>query len=334
MAHPRHHLILGGTGFIGRHVALLLARAGFRVTIASRNPPIDGFPAGNAHGIVWKPFDLSAPRWDDLLTGGDTVHHYAWTSVPGGANASQADDLNVNVGATIGLLGALKRRGHGRIVFASSGGTVYGKLRRIPVDEDHPLAPITAYGAEKAAAELYLGFYRAIHGLDCRIARIANPYGAGQNLARGVGAVTTFLQQALAGQEIVIWGTGEIVRDYLHISDVASCLATLACTESMNNSVFNVGSGSGTSLNEIIAGLEGRLGRRVAVTRREARAFDVPVSVLANGRARRELGWSPRLTLREGTDRALDDLRAGRLVSTLDDWSPPLPVPDGLPLPS
>jgi UDP-glucose 4-epimerase len=101
-------------------------------------------------------------------------------------------------------------------------------LRSIPASEDDPLAPITAYGAGKATAELYLKLYRAIHGLDCRIARIANPYGAGQDLSRGQGAVTTFSHQALTGQRIVIWGDGEAVRDYVHISDVASCLVTLA----------------------------------------------------------------------------------------------------------
>ena len=142
-------------------------------------------------------------------------------SLPATANANPLGDLLGNVGATVALLDALARRGAARVVFASSGGTVYGRLERTPVPEDHRLAPITAYGAGKATAETYLGLYRSLHGLDCRVARIANPYGAGQDLSRGQGAVTTFLHHAITGQPISIWGSGEVVRDYIHISDTA-----------------------------------------------------------------------------------------------------------------
>lgn len=315
-----HHLVLGGSGFIGRHVALLLARLGHRVTIASRARPSFAFPAELAGNIAWKPLDLEAADWPGLVEDVDVVHHYAWSSIPASANANPAKDLLVNVGATLGLLDALKERGAGRVVFSSSGGTVYGKLRGVPVEEDHPLAPITGYGAGKASAEIYLDLYRAMHGLDCRIARIANPYGAGQNLGRGVGAVTTFLEHALTGQKIVIWGDGEVVRDYIHISDVANCLVMLSCApQAEHNFVFNIGSGVGISLNNIVAELEWRLERRLDVSRTETRSFDVPVSVLAIDRARSLLGWSPVLSFREGIDRTLADLAAKRSFSTLHD---------------
>jgi UDP-glucose 4-epimerase len=319
----QHHLILGGGGFIGRHVALLLARMGHRVTIAARAPPNFSFPSAMVDRIAFETVDLATADWDGLVAGVHVVHHYAWSSIPASANANPAGDLLVNVGATLGLLDALKRRGEGRVVFASSGGTVYGKLGNIPVSEDDPLAPITAYGAGKATAELYLKLYRAMHGLDCRIARIANPYGAGQNLHRGLGAVTTFLHHALTGRRIVIWGDGETVRDYVHISDVALCLVTLACEPRMNaDFVFNVGSGRGVSLNEIVAELAVHLGRHLEVVRTETRAFDVPVSVLAIDRARRVLGWSPRLSFSQGITRTLADLESGSPFSTVDEWLP------------
>jgi UDP-glucose 4-epimerase len=316
------HLILGGTGFIGRHVALLLARAGHRITVASRTPPGFAFPGDVAARIAWRPMDLAAPDWDRLTDDADVVHHYAWTSIPAEAEANQSDDLRMNVGATIGLLDALQRRGSGRVVFASSGGTVYGAQRGAPANEDHPLAPVTAYGIAKAAAERCMQRYRVMGGLDCRIARIANPYGAGQSTARGLGAVTTFLDHALNGRRIVIWGDGRIVRDYVHISDVAACLAALACAPRTDAHVFNIGSGIGTSLNEIITQLEHRLGRRIAVSRTMPRSFDVPVSVLAIDRARHRLRWSPRLSLQAGLVRTMADLTAGRALSTLDAWQP------------
>ena len=316
---PQHHLVLGGDSFIGRHVALLLARAGHRVTIATRAPPAFSFPAEFASCIQRQELELASADWDGLVTGVDVVHHYAWSSIPASANANPTGDLLINVTGTLGLLDALKRRGGGRVVFASSGGTVYGKLKSAPVSEDALLAPITAYGAGKATAEIYLVLYRTMHNLDCRIARIANPYGAGQNPSRGLGAVTTFLHHALTGQQIVIWGDGETIRDFIHISDVATCLVALACApQSDVDFVINVGTGIGTSLNEIVTALEMFLGRRIQVTRTSTRSFDVPISVLAIERARQVLGWSPRVSFSEGIAHTIADLKADRAISTLD----------------
>jgi UDP-glucose 4-epimerase len=318
----QHHLILGGTGFIGRHVALLLARAGLRVTITGRQPPSFNFPDDVAAAIKWRQLYIATPDWDRQVATADVVHHYLWTSIPGREAANPADGLAANVGATLGLLEALKRRGNGRVLFISSGGTIYGKLHRIPADEDHPIEPITAYGAEKAVAELYLRHYRAIADLDIRIARVANVYGAGQDPARGLGAVTTFIHHALAGRKISIYGDGGVIRDYVHISDVASLLATLSTIASPKDFTFNVGNGAGTSLNDIVEILEAHLGRPLDVGRTPARPFDVPVSVLAIARAQTQLNWSPRLSVLAGAARTIEDLTAGHVFSTLDPWRP------------
>ena len=315
-----HHLILGGGGFIGRHVALLLMRAGHRVTIAARTPPTFRFPLQISNLVTSVTVELATADWDRLLVGVDVVHHYAWSSLPSTANAGPAGDLLVNVITMLPLLDALKQRGEGRVVFASSGGTVYGKLLNIPASEDDPLAPITAYGAGKATAELYLKLYRAMHGVDCRIARIANPYGAGQNLTRGLGAVTTFLHRAITGQTISIWGDGQAVRDFVHISDVASCLVALACApRASGDFVFNIGSGTGTSLNELVAALEVCLGHRLEVNRTATRTFDVPISILAIERARRVLHWSPLLSLSQGIRRTFSDLKSEQPFSTMNE---------------
>jgi UDP-glucose 4-epimerase len=313
-----HHLILGGGGFIGRHVALLLAGLGHRVTVAGRRPPGQPQPRVWTERIRWQSLELGSADWDALVADVDVVHHYAWSSIPASANANPGGDLLVNVSATIAMLDALHRRGGGRVIFSSSGGTVYGKLRETPVTEDQPVAPITAYGAGKATAEVYLGLYRSLHGLDCRIARIANAYGAGQDMARGLGAVTTFIERALNHEPITIWGTGEVVRDYIHISDVAKFLVRLANAPRQEDFVFNVGSGVGASLNEIVAELEARLDRRLAVTRTQTRAFDVPISVLCIDRAKARLGWAPALSFSDGVGRTLQDMSAAAWFSTLD----------------
>ena len=315
---PQHHLILGGCGFIGRHVALLLVRAGCRVTLSDRAPLGRDLPEGYAEQIVWRPDDFSSIDWDAAVADADVVHHYAWSSIPASANADPRADLQTNVGMTIDMLEAMRRRG-GRVVFASSGGTVYGAPRRIPVPEDHAVAPISAYGAGKVAAEAYLSLYRSLYGLDCRIARIANPYGAGQDISRGLGSATTFLYNALTERPITIWGTGEVVRDFVHIADVARGLVTLASAPRNDEYVFNIGSGAGTSLNDIISILEAKLGRTLKVAQFKSRAFDVPINVLDISRIRAVFGWSPALSFSQGIDRTIEDLRQNFDFSTLDE---------------
>lgn len=313
------HLILGGRGFIGRHVATLLARAGHKVFIADHRPPEFAFPEDVVARISWQPLEFASADWDALLADITVVHHYAWTSIPASANQNPAGDLTSNVAATLALLEALRRRGGGRIVFPSSGGTVYGTLKHVPASEDHPLMPITAYGAGKAATEIYLGFYRAMHGVDCRVARIANPYGAGQNFLRGQGAATTFLHNALTEAPIVIWGDGEVVRDYVHIADVAAAMVSIASIPRLERfHTFNVGSGIGVSLNGIVAELERQLNRRLEVRRKAPRPFDLPFSVLDISRIRETIGWVPRLTLSEGISRTMADLAANSPLSRLD----------------
>lgn len=316
----RCHLIIGGSGFIGRHVGLALAQQRVDIILAGRRRPEFLDNPMNGVSLQWRYLDLHNVDWDAQIEMADVVHFYAWGSLPSTANADPKSDLEYNLGALIGLLDALKRRGYGRIVFSSSGGTVYGPLKQVPVPETHELAPISAYGASKAAAEVYLNLYRVMHGLDCRIARIANPFGAGQDISRGLGAVTAFMSKALNNQPIEIWGTGDVVRDYVHIADVAECLARLATADNLGGDyVFNVGSGKGTSLNEIVTTLEKRLDRKLKINRKSGRAFDVPSNVLCIKRIERTLGWQPRLNFAAGLGRMLSDLAVHPDISTLNE---------------
>ena len=308
-----HHLILGGCGFIGRAVAVALATKGENVVLADRIPPAKPLPEGLPGQIIYRPFDLATADWGRVIEGAAVIHHYAWTSLPASANADPGRDLDENLIPTLRLLDTLRQGDHPRprIIFASSGGTVYGRLQCIPVPEEHPLRPITAYGVGKAAAELYLHQYSSLHNIDCRIARIANPFGAGQNLSRGQGAVTTFIHHALAGTAIDIWGDGEVTRDYIHISDVADCLVKIAeASLKPEPRTFNVGSGKGVSLNGVVAALEIQLDRRLDVRRGTHRVFDVPVSVLDVSLAAALLDWRPRLSFQEGLAVTIRDMLA------------------------
>ena len=291
-------------------MAQLLARKGYRVVIADRMEPDFRFPLDVQERISWQRLEFASADWDSLIQHAEVVHHYVWSSLPASANNNPFGDLSANVGGTLALLEAMRHRGGGRIVFASSGGTVYGRLQTCPVAEDHPRMPITAYGAGKATAEIYLGLYRTLHGVDCRVARISNPFGAGQAVARGQGAVTTFLDRALNKQPIVIWGDGEVVRDYIHITDVAEAIVALALRADLNDfDTYNIGSGVGLSLNNIIDAIEAFLNQKLEVRREPGRAFDVPISVLDISRAKTLLGWKPQLSFSEGVARTIADLR-------------------------
>ena len=280
------------------------------VVLADREPLTDHqLLAGN---LSFKPFDLVSAEWDSLITDCDVIHHYAWSTLPQTANENPVADFSTNVGSTLSLLEAMRRCGGKRLIFASSGGTVYGKLRQVPVPEDHPLNPVTAYGVSKMVAEKYMGLYRELYGLDCRVARLSNPFGAGQNPKRQQGAVTTFLHKALAREKITIWGNGEVVRDYIHISDVTRALVALASTN-LNHvpdlPVFNIGSGQGTSLNQLIKAIETHLDRHITVEYEASRPFDIPVNILDVTRADEVLGWRCALSLADGIHIATGDMR-------------------------
>lgn len=304
------HVVVGGCGFIGRHLVRALTASGEDVSVVDMSP----FPGGSMSAKM-RLLDISQASdrdFDAMVGDADIVHHYAWTTIPALANADPLADFQNNLRVTIGLLEALKRRGGGKIVFSSSGGTVYGRLHTIPVPEDHSLEPITAYGISKVAAEKYMQFYGYLHGIDARVVRISNPYGAGQNPARQQGAVTTFVHRALAQETIEIWGDGETVRDFVHIADVVPALiavADMACGPADQMPVFNIGSGSGHSLNDIVHLIEDVLGAPIAVEHKPARAFDVPVSVLDITKAIRDLGWRPQIDLRAGIVRMIGDLK-------------------------
>jgi UDP-glucose 4-epimerase len=309
------HLILGGSGFLGRHVALVLSGRGDRVVVADRAPPPVEQSASGSDKLGFVEFDLASADWDRLIGDHDIIHHYAWSTIPQTANQDPIADLSTNVVSTLALLEALRRRGCGRLVFASSGGTVYGRLLTTPVPEEHPLEPTTAYGVSKLTVEKYLGLYRSLHGIDCRAARLANPFGVGQAPSRNQGAASVFLERALARETITIWGDGEIVRDYIHVSDAANGLAAVALATSAalgDSWTFNIGSGEGRSLNQVVTTISGLLNTELMVDRIAGRSFDVPVSILDVERARRYLGWQASLNFEAGMRLTINDRQAGR----------------------
>ena len=297
-------VLLGGAGFMGSHLAERLLATGHTVRVFDTHDR--GYAQGaSSRGIEWMRGNfLDAGDVAAAIAGCPAVFHLVSTTLPSSSNQNPAGDVADNIIGTLHLLEACRREGGHRIVFASSGGTVYGVPRTVPISEDHPTNPITSYGIGKLTIEKYLELYRHLHGVDYRVLRIANPFGERQRVATGQGAVTTFLHRAHRGEPIEIWGDGKVVRDYLYVGDVADAFAR-AMDHRGERRVLNIGSGVGRDLNDIVAAIEKVVGRPVHKRYVPGRSFDVSANVLDIRVARAELGWQPATAFEEGLRRTL-----------------------------
>ena len=299
-------VIFGGGGFIGSAIADRLLRDGHELRIFER-PRVEPYRKFLDGGQVeWMTGDLQSVHDVGVaLEGADVVLHLVSTTLPKSSNDDPIYDVQSNLVSTLQMLDLMVARNVHRMIFISSGGTVYGPPERLPVDEHHPTQPQISYGIVKLAIEKYLLMYQRLHGISSTILRVANPFGERQRVETAQGAVGVFLHRALTGQPIQIWGDGETVRDYIYISDVADAFAA-AVDYAGTESVFNVSSGAGLSLNGLVASIEQVLGTPVERQYLPARPIDVPVSVLSNRLALAEMGWSPGVSFLDGLARTAE----------------------------
>lgn len=296
-------LILGGNGFMGSHLCHALVEAGYGVRVFDRPGTIPCL--GSQPEVEYVSGDFShAASVEQALAGCDVVFHLVSTTLPKTSNDNPIYDLESNLLDTVRLLESACRQGIRKVVFASSGGTVYGTPRTTPIKESHPTEPMCSYGIGKLAIEKYLQLFEHQYGLPYCVLRVANPYGEGQSPTRGQGAISVFCYQALRGEPIAIWGDGSVVRDYVYVSDVVAAFLK-ALTYEGEQRVFNVGSGIGYSINDILDAIESLCDGPMTRSHADARAFDVPLNVLDISRARLHLGWEPSQTLGAGLARTM-----------------------------
>ena len=296
-------LILGGCGFIGSHLADKLVELGFEVRLFDRlnvDTSRVSHLAGRAD-IVEGDFTNEA-EVARVLKGVDVVFHLISTTLPASSNLNPAYDVESNVVSTLRMLNAALEAKVKKVIFSSSGGTIYGPAETVPIPEDHPTNPISSYGIQKLVIEKYFALYNHLYGLEWTSLRPANPYGERQDPQSIQGAVGVFAAAIKEGRPITIWGDGSVVRDYVYVKDVAEAFAWFADHGSPSR-VYNIGSGIGTDLNNLIKLIERASGKKPIVNYQPARKVDIPVNVLDIGRAGRELGWKPRVGLGEGLKR-------------------------------
>mgnify|MGYP000190426083 CR=1 FL=1 len=295
-------LVLGGNGFIGSHLVGRLVENGYKIRIFDRPLPKKG-----CEPHVVKEDDIEFYSGDftnesDLeaaLKGVDYVFHLISTTTPKISNENPVYDIETNLIGTIRLLDIAKGINGLKLIFVSSGGTIYGEPDITPILEDHSTNPICSYGISKLAIEKYLHLYEHLYGLDYVVLRVSNPYGEKQNPESAQGAIPVFMLRVLQNKPIHIWGNGSVARDFIYISDVVDALVAAMETNS-SKKIFNVGSSVPTSLNELVKTIENVSGEMAIVEYSPERKLDVPVNCLDISRAVADLGWSPKVSMQDG----------------------------------
>lgn len=301
-------LVLGGGGFLGLNLCNRLVAAGAEVTCFSRSHPQPEVLDRRVSRVTGQFADRLAIA--NAIERQDVVFHLIAGSIPESSNRDPSAELAAAPIATLHLLEICRSVRIKKLVFSSTGGAIYGIPRAIPIPEQAPTDPISAYGISKLMIEKSLYLYRHLHGIDYQILRIANPYGRFQLGTKHQGLIGSYIHRVLSGLPLEVWGTGEVVRDFLHVDDVSDAFLG-AVTYEGPHKILNVGSGVGLSVNQVIAELEAAFGLDpLPCVYKPSRAADVPANVLDTALIRSELGWQPRVALRAGLVSTIAWMRA------------------------
>jgi UDP-glucose 4-epimerase len=291
-------LVLGGSGFLGSHIVDRFILEKHDVTVYDLYTERYRRTPASVHFVTGDFGNVGA--LDEVISSGfDAVIHCVSTTTPKSSNESPEFDIQSNVIGTVKLLDICVRHGIGKLIFLSSGGTVYGDIGDSPsIDESHRVRPICSYGVSKLSIEHYLSVYQHLHGLNYVSLRLSNPYGERQNPHRALGALTVFLHRALNHQTIEIWGDGTVTRDYIYAGDVAN--AVYLATIRPLKGVYNVGTGRGTSLRELLAEISKAVDIEPNVVWLKRRPFDVPRVVLNCTKLQQAADWNVTTGIAEG----------------------------------
>ena len=298
------NLVIGGTGFLGYYMLQELAARGEKIRSFGIDRPVPGSEVPTAEYVVGDVF--SEEDLNRAMADVKTVYCFISTSMPNSGEKNLRREIDLTLRAHDAILTAMVHNGVDTIVFPSSGGAIYGDSGEEPVREDAPLEPSTAYGVGKQMCEELLGFYNRRFGVNTLIFRIGNVYGS--RLYRRVeqGVIDVFTQAALSGETIKVWGDAvHSIRDYIYLDDAAR--AIVECTRKGLHGfhVFNVGSGKGTSVAQIISILEAQLGRRLAIEYQPLKSSGVSRIVLDTEKLRRVIGKIVTVGLEEGVARTI-----------------------------
>ncbi|MEP7145556.1 MAG: NAD-dependent epimerase/dehydratase family protein [bacterium] len=300
MAKKGKCIIYGGGGFIGSHLCEELLKNNYEVTVFDKI----SFSKKNISNFT---DDVKIIEGDfnnevdirNSLNDSDYVFHLVSSTLPAASNENPIYDVETNLISSLMLFRECVDRKIKKIIFLSSGGTVYGIPKNIPIKENHFSNPICSYGIIKKAIEEYLFLFERIYGLDYLVFRLSNPYGERQNPYASQGVIPVFINKAIHEEKIIIWGDGSVIRDYIYIKDAVKVIAGSIKKET-SSKVFNLSSGKGYSLNDIIELINLISDRKTRVEYTESRYSDVPVNILDNELVKKTFGYEPQTNIEDG----------------------------------
>lgn len=288
-----------GAGFIGQNFMRLALQSGDSLRVLDHKVCPKEFEGR----LIWIKGDLSDENaLRNVLQHAEVVYHFISSTVPGDT-ADEGGELIQNVVQTLRLLKLCVQEKVRRVVFMSSA-SVYGVQTVLPIPETALTDPISSHGIHKLTIEKYLQLYQYQYGVECKIMRLSNPYGPGQSITGRQGFIAMAIGKMLAGEAVMIRGDGSTIRDYIYIDDVAETLHLLG-TRQARESVFNVGSGEGFTLNQVVAAIGKLTGKPVEVVHADSRFVDIPASILDISREKTILGKSPKISLETGLSKTL-----------------------------
>jgi UDP-glucose 4-epimerase len=294
-------LVLGGDGFIGSHLVDDLLDKGHEIRVFSRFHDGKSFNLEHLRSeIEFFPGNfLNLADLEEALKGIDYVFHMISTSTPASTMGDPLLDIDTNIRGTVNLLELCVESKIKKIIFPSSGGTIYGETEQENISEDTNTNPICPYGISKLAIEKYLDYFHKLHGLDYLIFRISNPYGERQNMTGNQGVIPIFLNLIRQNKPITIFGDGNSIRDYIYVKDVTGFMADASFMDTKHK-MYNLGSGVGQSLNELVDVMKDICERNIKIEFKDARKNDIKKFVLDISRIKNEFEFTPKTNVKKG----------------------------------
>lgn len=295
-------VVIGGTGFIGSYLCKELLKSGYVVTSFGRthNALTDNLISNKSHFKEVLGDIRDSEALNKVVEGADYVFLFNSSSTPMTAQLSPFDDLNISVRDTLSVLVACVEQNVKRVVFASSGGSIYGNNHRAMHSENDVTKPASPYAIGKQTIENYLRYFKAEHGLDSITFRISNAYGVGQPTDKQQGLIAIFIDNISRGVPVTVFGDGSMVRDYIYVSDIARVVAQNFSSLDPQKEVYNLGSGVGHSINDIVSEIEKVSGKSFTVNYTPAPKTFVERIILDTSRIKQDVKDFQLLPLTDG----------------------------------
>jgi UDP-glucose 4-epimerase len=298
--------IIGGAGFIGQHLVRQLSVTGRQLIVIDKNKIL---PESVPNQVTYTQGDYGNSVFlKQVLKDVHEIVLLAHTTTPQTSYDDPVKDILGNVPEAVNLFEMASGLGVKKVVFVSSGGTVYGRAKQLPITEEHPTNPISPYGISKLTIEKYGLMYNELKGLPVVSVRPGNAYGEDQKPFSGQGFIAAAIARILTHQGIILFGESGTIRDYIHVGDVASGIIA-ALDRGAPGSCYNIGSGVGRTNREVLDAIMPHAksaGLKVKIQVQPERRFDVPANVLNSAKMRKDTGWISLVSFEEGIQKTWD----------------------------